>query len=164
MEAVLERLGFILFVVELAVSAWILLEVMAWMKRRAYNLTAAESVRSKNVKPDFLSVDSTKRQAAIERGQQAENTPAVRTQQLMSPSSRLTRWLALATAIASFALVALGVIMQIPKYQSIGQQLSSWGQFSAIIQRYPIGFTIAALVIMFHLINAFGHYSRRRGH
>ena len=52
---------------------WVIARVMGVLHRRAYNLTYAESGRSKQVQPDFLKVDKHKRQDAIARGAQFDD-------------------------------------------------------------------------------------------
>ena len=48
---------------------WIFLALVAWWRRRAYNLTIASTAkRNKDAQPDFLTVDKKAREAAIERG------------------------------------------------------------------------------------------------
>ena len=52
------------------VLLWIVLKIIGFFVRRAYNLTPAETTSSKKLKPDFLKVDHAQREELIERGKQ----------------------------------------------------------------------------------------------
>lgn len=131
---------------------WAALTVFGWLKRRAYNLTEAESAPSKAITPDFLKVDAAKREAAIERGRQFDTgPPAATAPPALSTASRVSRMVALLLAVLSFLAAAAAALQKIDTVQSLYSRLtSSWDQFLAIIQHYAIGFAFALVVIVLH--------------
>jgi hypothetical protein len=150
----LERfLQFGLPVLVIVCLAWAGLTVFGWVKRRAYNLTRAESAPAKGVTPDFLKVDRAKREAALQRGRVFDAGQAAATAPpALSKASGISRLVALLLAVLSFLAAAAAALQKIGTVQSAyGRLGASWDQFLAIVQHYVVGFVFAAVVILLHL-------------
>jgi hypothetical protein len=131
-------------------AAWVVLTFSERQRRRALNLTTAETAAG-SIRPDFLSVDRAKREATIARGRnlEASRRPEVAAG---SGASLLSRWLALGTALASFVAAATGAVQKAGTVQELyGKTGFFWVHFGEILQRYWIGFAFASLVILGNL-------------
>jgi hypothetical protein len=143
-----------LLAVFLAVSVvtcilWFVLAQLDRHRRRAFNLTRAETA-SGSVKLDFLSVDHAKREAAIARGRAATVTL---NQAAASNGSLLSRRLALGAAVVSFATAATSAVQKVGTVQDLyGKAGFFWAHFSEIVIRYWVGFAFAAAVILGNLV------------
>jgi uncharacterized membrane protein len=135
---------------------WLTTAVIGYFHRRAYNLTRAESGRSRNIKPDFLKVNKGKRQAAIERGQAydavldaREAAGAATTVETVCFWSRLG---AMATAILALVAMVVGTLTHIDSIQTGINQISSWDKFSLLVSEHKAGAVVALAVIGANII------------
>jgi hypothetical protein len=129
-------------------AVWLVSSVIAHFHRRAYNLTHAESGRSKNIKPDFLKVDQAKRQAATERGRAydakltaREAEPPQTTAEKVSFFSRLSAGM---TAVATLVTTVLATLSRIPVTD---REVGLFGRFFEIVNEHKWGALVALLVI-----------------
>jgi hypothetical protein len=126
------------------VLIWVVLKVIAYFMRRAYNLTPVGTAKSKNVKPDFLKVDHAQRDQIIDRGRQFDKAqePPVET------AARATKWGVVISAVASFAAAVFFALSRVPDYEEMWGRFSTWNKFLAIVLSHPVGFTIAVIMII----------------
>jgi hypothetical protein len=126
------------------VLLWIILKIIGYFMRRAYNLTAAETTKSKNLKPDFLKVDHAQRQELIDRGKQFDlaNEPPV------ERVASAARFGAIFTALISFGSAAFFALGRVEDYDQTWHKLAATDKFAAILKSHPTGFIIVILVII----------------
>jgi hypothetical protein len=122
---------------------WIILKIIGYFMRRAYNLTAAETTKNKNLKPDFLKVDHAQRQELIDRGKQFDiaHEPPV------EKVATAARFGVIFTALISFGSAAFFALGRVEDYDQTWHKLAAIDKFSAILKSHPIGFIIVILVI-----------------
>jgi uncharacterized membrane protein len=134
-------------------ALWLVTGTIGYFHRRAYNLTHAESGRSKNIKPDFLKVDKAKRQAAIERGD--AYTAVLAAREARTPVERVTFWSRVAAGLSAvLGLVAMivGTITKVDSLQRGIDQVSSWERFSQLVSDNKAGAIVAIAVIGANII------------
>jgi hypothetical protein len=126
------------------VLLWIVLKIIGFFMRRAYNLTAAETARSKNLKPDFLKVDHAQREELIERGRQFDlaHEPPV------EKAATAARFGIILTALISFGSAAFFALGRIEDYDQTWHKLTAIKKFGAILKSHPVGFIIAILIVI----------------
>ena len=140
------------------VVVWIVLEMAGYFMRRAYNLTPVGTVRSKDVRPDFLKVDHKQREEVIDRGRkfdEAQNTHIAKARSAAKIG-------VMVSAILSFSTVALFALGHIKDYDDLWKNVSAWDKLSAIVKSHPVGLVIALVIItvgVFQLVSAY----RRQG-
>lgn len=146
-------LNWLLWGVILLIIAWVVLSAAGYMQRRAYHLTVAGSATSKNIKPDFLTVDHAARQEAIERGKAFDRAlaspPIIET---IASATSYSRIVALVLAVASFIAACASALQKIEPLQAAFESWSSWDRLIDLIMRYKLGFAIALIVILAHLV------------
>jgi hypothetical protein len=127
---------------------WIVLKIIGYFMRRAYNLTAAATARSKNLKPDFLKVDRAQRQELIDRGKQFDLAyePSV------EKVATATRFGVVLTALISFGSAAFFAFGRVEEIDQTWHKLTAAHRFSLILQSHPVGFVIAILIVIGGLI------------
>ncbi len=144
---------------------WIFLALVAWWRRRAYNLTIASTAkRNKNAEPDFLHVDKEAREAAIDRGKahEAELTERERLEALaaasgLSKGSHLARIAALLMSLFTLACSIMGVVGNVGAMEKSVQNLSASGKIQYIVAQHPIATVIVVLVIGYNVWHYFQH-------
>jgi len=142
-------LSVLLMVSVVAGVLWLVLAQLDRRRRHAFNLTRADTA-SGSVKLDFLSVDRTKREAAIARGREATVTLD---QASTSNASLLSRRLALGAAVVSFATAATSAVQKVGTVQELyGKAGFFWAHFGEILARYWVGFAFASAVILGNLV------------
>lgn len=147
---------------------WIFLALVAWWRRRAYNLTIASTAkRNKDAQPDFLTVDRKAREAAIERGaaHEAELTERERLEALaeaerkgLNKTTNLARLAALFMSLFTLACSIMGVVANVGAMEKSVQSLTASGKIQYIIAAHPIATVIVVLVIGYNL----WHYIQHR--
>jgi len=130
------------------VVLWIILKIIGYFMRRAYNLTVAATNKSKNLKPDFLKVDHAQRQAQIDRGKQFDvaNEPPV------EKVATAARFGVIFTALISFGSAAFFALSRVEDYDQAWKKLAATDKFAAILKSHPTGFIIVSLVIIAGII------------
>lgn len=126
------------------VLLWIVLKVIGFFMRRAYNLTPAGTAKSKNLKPDFLKVDHAQRQELIDRGRQFD----IAYEPPVEKVATAARFGVIFSALISFGTAAFFAFGRIEDYDQTWRKLTSFDKFGAILQSHPIGFIIAILIII----------------
>ncbi|MEO5938003.1 MAG: hypothetical protein ABIQ43_03225 [Sphingomonas sp.] len=160
----------IAYKVTLAVVAlWIFLALVAWWRRRAYNLTIASTARrNKKAEPDFLHVDKEAREAAIERGHEHETelTERERVEAEVAAgrdpvdlSKRIAKMAALLMSVFTLVCSFLGVVGNVGAMEKSVQNLTASGKIQYVITEHPIGTIIVVLVIAY---NVWDYFTNRK--
>lgn len=138
---------------------WLLLAVLAWWRRKAYNLTIASTAsRRKAAQPDFLGLDKDAREDAIERGEAHDKVLDKRERDDALATLRAAKEpIGLAARLASIATAAMSIITLVTGFMgSIGnvtkmneylEDASATERMSFIVQQHPLGCAIAVFAI-----------------
>lgn len=155
-EWVSQTLPLMLWGAAIAGGVWLVFVVLDYVNRRDYNLTVADRGGS-GEKPDFLSVDHEKREAAKRAGEAFDEKIEQRDQaeaaEAAAPAAKAKRVLTLASiataffAVITVATAAIGAIGRIEYYDEAVRRLSSWERLVEIISAYWLGFLVVALMI-----------------
>ncbi|MEN7535684.1 hypothetical protein [Aurantiacibacter flavus] len=142
---------------------WLVLALVAWWRRRAYNLTVAASARrNKKARPEFLKVDKKAREAALARGEAYEEAleerEAEEARAVLRAAAGPVGWLEhiarLATlAMSIFTLITgfTGAIFNVTRVGDYLEQAGTEGKLEYLITEYPLGCTVAVLVIAYNI-------------
>jgi hypothetical protein len=144
---------------------WIFLGLIAWWRRRAYNLTIASTAkRNKKAQPDFLTVNKEAREDAIERGKahEADLTERERLEALAATSgltkgSHFARLATLLMSLFTLACSVMGVVGNVGAMEKSVQNLTASGKIQFIIMQHPIASVIIVLVIGYNVWHYFHH-------
>lgn len=137
-------------------ALWLVATVVGFQQRRAYNLTRAESGRSKRITPDFLKVDRARRQAAIDKGKaydavlDAREAPAAVT--ATEGVGLWSRLAAMTTATLAVVAAIVGTLTKIGSIQEGIDTMGSWDRFSALVAQHKVGAVVAVAVIGANLV------------
>ena len=138
-------------------TLWVVTSVVGYFHRRTYNLTHADSGRSKGISPDFLNPDAAKRRAAIARGK-AYDVTLDRREQAASPvgaaetASWWARTAALATAVLTLVATVMGTVTKVHAIDMDIQRVSSMNSFLDIVNQHKVGATVALAIIGAHIV------------
>ncbi len=123
---------------------WIVLKVIGLALRRSYNLTPVATARSKDIRPDFLTVDHAAREQMIERGRafDRERTATVARATRMASAGVILSGL---VSLVSAAFLAFG---RVEDLDATWHRLSTKDRFVAILQAHPVGFVIAFAIVL----------------
>ncbi|MBS0479869.1 MAG: hypothetical protein JSR79_11295 [Proteobacteria bacterium] len=144
---------------------WIFLALVAWWRRRAYNLTVASTAkRNKAAEPDFLHVDKEAREAAVERGKaheteltERERLEALAASSGLSKGSHFARLAALLMSLFTLACSIMGVVGNVGAMEKSVQNLTASGKIQYIVTQHPIATVIIVLVIAYNVWHYFQH-------
>ncbi|MXO91961.1 hypothetical protein [Pontixanthobacter aquaemixtae] len=142
---------------------WLLLSLVAWWRRRAYNLTVASTAkRNKKAQPDFLNVDKKARDAAIKRGEaheemledrereeeiaamKAAKGPITWAKRISSAASLIMSIFTLGTGIS-------GVVLNVGRMGDYLKEGTSGGRLQYLLQEHTIGVIVALVIIVIHI-------------
>jgi hypothetical protein len=126
----------LLYVFYVFVALWL----VAYWRRRAYNLTPVASARAKGSVPDFL------------RPQPQFSTPPAEPVRGNNTFGLLSRVGVVLLALANLTIAGAGAIARAGQTHEVFYQLSSLERWQTIIGRYWIGFILAVLVIAVELV------------
>jgi hypothetical protein len=142
---------------------WIFLALVAWWRRRAYNLTVASThKRSKKAQPDFLSVDKKAREAAIERGEAHEEELDERDEaEAEAMLEAAGKPIGLAKRLASIATTAMslftlltaisGAALNVGKMDEQVKELTAGGKIEYLLKEHTFGVIVVLLIIAFQI-------------
>lgn len=138
-------------------TLWVITSVAGFLHRRTYNLTHADSGRSKGISPDFLNPDEAKRRAAIARGKAYETTldrreAAARSGGPAETASWWARTAALATAVLTLVATVLGTVTKVQAIDMDIQRVGSMDSLFDIVNQHKVGATVALAIIGAHLV------------
>lgn len=147
-ELVDKWVGPIQFALYTLIAIWVVLYILSYLKRRAYNLTSVETAASRDVKPGFLKVDHAAREDMIEAGKEFGKTDEV---PYKSPLS-FARICAVFASLVSLGSAVVFSVMRIESVEAVWQKYSAWDRFVAIVSEHPVGFTFSIILIVGALI------------
>ncbi|MEM6665599.1 MAG: hypothetical protein AAF638_04285 [Pseudomonadota bacterium] len=142
---------------------WWSIAVFVYLRRSASNLTPVQAARrKKSDTPDFLSVDHKARDAALDRAddferelskqEAAEAREAARKERdPWSVAGTAARLMSLFMSLFTLATMIAGSIFQVTRMRDMVDRENLLGTIGEIIVEHPIGFTIASLVILYHI-------------
>lgn len=141
---------------------WLALSLIAWWRRRAYNLTVASTARrSKKAQPDFLNVDRKARAAAINRGATHEAGLDLRDAAMgggtdpVTWGSRIVGLGAFLMSLFTLGAVIVGSIGNVAKMGETLQKASSSEKLLRIVDDHLFGTIVATLVVAWHIYKYF---------
>jgi len=149
------------------VAIWLVLGIVAYWRRKAYNLTIASTARkNRKGQPDFLKVDRKARAAAIDRGEaheaflderEREEALAALTaaRDPIGWSQRIAGLAAFVMSLFTLASVLLGAFANVSKMGETLQAVSSIERITTIISRHWIASLVMLFVIVWHVYKYF---------
>ncbi|WP_375398598.1 hypothetical protein [uncultured Sphingomonas sp.] len=150
------------------VAIWIVLSLIAWWRRRAYNLTIASTARrNKKAQPDFLKVDHKARDAAIERGHEHEEQIAERERlealaaarrDPVNVGERIAKFAALLMSIFTLVCSVLGVVGNVGAMEQSVHNLTATGKLHYLFEQHLLSTIVVLLVIGYNV----WHYFKKR--
>jgi hypothetical protein len=151
-ENVSQVLTVLSWTVAIAAIVWLVTSVIGALQRRAYNLTHAESGGSKKIRPDFLTVDKDKREAAIKRGERYDEELAKRERPAPQPgpvpeAGRWSRFAASAATLTCLGFTALSTVRLVGPTEDTVRSLGSWETFQKLASEHQIGAVVCVAVI-----------------
>lgn len=150
-----------------AAGIWLAVTVFVIWRRTASNVTPVNAVpKNKRAQPDFLEVDQKARREAMERGEAFDKELDARdrneareerrtARRKQSPLQRLAGLIAFLMAVFSLVSAAVSVIWQVGFVGRMLEEYSASDRMMALVTHHPIGFTVAGLVIVFHVYRFF---------
>lgn len=142
---------------------WLVLALIGWWRRRAYNLTIASTAsRNKKGQPGFLKVDHEGRADAIARGEAHEDQLQEREREealaalkaAAEPLSIMGRFAKLATLAMSVITLATGFSGAIFNVTNMGaylEEAGAAGRIEYLLTEHPIGTAVAVFVIGYNI-------------
>ena len=136
-----------------AAILWLLAWFWSSRRRRALNLTTAETVRQPGAKPDFLTVDRGAQQAKMEGGAAFDAHVAARDAPPPDPApvaEKCRGWAKAVTVLLALVTVLTGIVgalMRVEMYEEAVRRLGVWDNLVAIVTQYPLGFAVALGVV-----------------
>jgi hypothetical protein len=140
--------GLIFYIFIGLVLLWIVLKIIGFFYRRAYNLTPAATTGSKNLKPDFLKVDHAQREELIAKSRQFDavyNHP-------IEKAATAAQFGVIFTALVSFGTTVFFALGKVEDNDVLWRKLTAGHKFGAIVQAHPVGFVITILIIIGGLV------------
>lgn len=132
-------------------ALWVATSVAGFFHRRTYNLTHADSGRSKGITPDFLNPDESRRRAALARGKAYETTLDQREATAAAGPAETASWwarmAALSTALLTLVATVLGTVTKVDVIGQDIQQVSSMENFLDIVNQHKVGAVVALAII-----------------
>ena len=142
---------------------WIVLVLIAWWRRRAYNLTVASTARkSKKAQPDFLSVDKKAREEAIERGERHEKHLEEREREealaALKAAKEPVTWASRIASAATFLMSLFtlltgfaGTVLGVGRMEGYLVEAGTDGKIEYLLREHTIGCIVVVLVIAYHI-------------
>ncbi len=154
---------------------WWSIAVFIYLRRSASNLTPVQVARKKRADtPDFLSVDHKARDEALKRAdaferdlsekEAAEARAAVKADRgAWWLAGTVARLMSLFMSLFTLATMIYGSIWQVSRMGSLMREYSTLERIGAVISEHPIAFTIASIVIAYHVWRFFADRKWRPG-
>jgi hypothetical protein len=142
---------------------WLVLSLIGWWRRRAYNLTIASTAgRNKKAQPGFLSVDHDAREDAILRGEAHEDMLKKRERDealaaLKAAAGPLTlagKFAKAATFIMSVITLVTGfggAVFNVTNMSRTLEDAGTAGKIEWVLTTYPIGSAVVVFVIGYNV-------------
>ena len=150
-----------------AAGIWLAATVFVIWRRSASNLTPVSDVdKNRRAQPDFLSVDEKARKEAMARGEAFDRELDKRDREeaadlrrgarrKASPMQRVAGLVSLFMAVFTLLSMIVSTIWQIGFMGRILEQYAPGERLMVVVQKHPIGVTIAVLVIAYHIFRFF---------
>jgi hypothetical protein len=147
--------------------AWLLTWMFVALRRNASDLTPVLAAEyDPKARPDFLKVNDKKRKEALARGEdygreldksEAEQArkEARKSKAPLTLAQRIFRLVSLLMSIFSLATMIGGAIFQVTYITGLLKNIGAWESFLALVERHPVGFTVATIVILYHVVTFF---------
>ncbi|MEP3050449.1 MAG: hypothetical protein ABJP48_03460 [Erythrobacter sp.] len=142
---------------------WLVLELIGWWRRRAYNLTVAGTAsQNKKAQPDFLKVDEKARKEQIARGERHEEMLDAREREealaalkaAKGPVSIASRIASMATLLMSlFTLLSglSGAVFSVGRMSSYLEEAGTTGRLEYVLTEHTFGCVVAVFVIGYNI-------------
>lgn len=142
---------------------WLVLALVAWWRRRAYNLTVASTAKKdRNAQPDFLSVDEKARKEAIKAGERHEDTLDNREKEEALAALKAAKgpvaWSERIASAATFLMSIFtlltgfsGAIFGVKRLDGYLDQAGTAGTFEYLLREHTIGCIVVVFVIGYHI-------------
>ena len=159
-ETIDSILALVVPIMIVAAILWLLAWFWSYRRRRALNLTTAETVRQSDAQPGFLKVDRDARQAKMEGGAAFDAHVAARDAPPpeVAPVAETCRgWAKVVTVLLALVTMLTGVVgalMRVEMYDEAVRRFGVWDNFVAIVTQYPLGFAIAVGIVGVTAFNA----------
>lgn len=142
---------------------WLVSVIFIAMRRNASGLTPVQAAQSRrDARPDFLDGDRKKRKQALERGdaydrklekaETAAEQAKARAHKPLTATQKLLRLMSLVMAFFSLATLIGGAIFQVNYITGLLRNVSAGERILEIVQKHPIGVTVASIVILYHIV------------
>ncbi len=150
-----------------AAGIWLAMTVFVIWRRSASNLTPVNDVsKNERAQPDFLTVDEKARREAMARGEAFDRELDKRDRneaaQLRrkgrhkrNAAQRIAGLVSLMMAVFTLLSMVVSTIWQIGFMGRVLEQYAPGERLFLVVQKHPIGVTIAALVIAYHVFRFF---------
>jgi len=136
---------------------WVVLTIFDAMRKRALNITTAETVGKSDAQPGFLKVDQAKRDAALQGGAAFDAHVANRDIQATDPTATKAKGLAgkctVLLAVLSLLTGAIGALMRVEAYDSAIKKFGVWDNIVETVSNHTVGFVVAMCVIAVAVFN-----------
>ncbi len=142
---------------------WLILSLIGWWRRRAYNLTIASTAKAnKKAQPDFLSVDEKARKEAVDRGRGHEETLSKREADealaTLKAAKEPITWASRIASAATFVMSLFtlltgfsGAIFGVKRLGGYVEDATTSGQIEYVLREHTIGCAVVAFVIGYHI-------------
>lgn len=153
------------WVLGITAGVWFVTSVIGVFHRRAYNLTRAESGESKQIRPDFLTVDKEKRDAAIKRGEKYDEELARRERDAGGKPAPVVagKWSATLAKCSAWFTVGFAGLTTVPRIAATDEslkQLGRWETFEKIVSEHKLGAVLSVLVIASSFYAVFDRFKK----
>jgi len=141
----------------LSALAWIALSVFDLMRKRALNLTTAETVSQNTNQPGFLKLDAEKRDAALKAGEAFDDYVVNRDTQSAVTEPTKAKGIAgkctVFLALLSLLTGAIGALMRVEAYDNAIKKFGVWDNVVETVSNHTVGFVVAMAVIAVAVFN-----------
>lgn len=130
---------------------WLVLWIYKSTRAKSLNLTDMQTVNDASARPDFLKVDHAKRDTALKAAEVFDRHVAQRdappVDKAVNKYCLLAKAVTIVFAIASLATGIIGAVTRVKEYDEAVKKYGIWDNFVELVNAYPVGFVIAAVVI-----------------
>ena len=142
---------------------WLVLSLIGWWRRRAYNLTiASTAARNKKAQPGFLTVDHDAREAAIQRGaahddalDKRERDDALAALKAaaapLTLAGKIARSATLVMAVFTLLTGFSGAVFNVTTMGNYLKEAGAAGRIEYLLTEHPFGCAVAVFVIGYNI-------------
>lgn len=141
---------------------WVILSLIGWWRRRAYNLTIASTAKKrKKAQPDFLKVDEKARKEAIKAGERHEDSLDDREKEEALAALKAAKgpvaWSERIASAATFLMSIFtlltgfsGAIFGVKRLDGYLADAGTAGRLEYLLREHTIGCIVVVFVIGYH--------------